>query len=169
MELIFNVENTSVGGEKKCTTHINAVIKPEKINAPFCRLKVVKVLEASFHVFPQCSVLKDNWGNLLHLRGTAETFCSANSLASAVCIRILDLTNIRHWLQGSNHRLTLATVLCLKAVYHISAAQGHSLSLPDWETSSHIEQVSLSYNLMARKAVQGPSRDPRNMLQHPIL
>lgn len=38
-------------------------------------LKEVKVLEDSFHAFPQCLDLKDNWGNLVLLRETAESFC----------------------------------------------------------------------------------------------
>ena len=45
-------------------------------------------------------------------------------------------------------------VLCPQAIHHLSAAQGHSPSLPVWEASSQLEQVSLSCNLMARKAAR---------------
>lgn len=41
----------------------------------FVGLKEVKVLEASFHVFPLCLDLKENWGHIVHLRETAATFC----------------------------------------------------------------------------------------------
>lgn len=41
----------------------------------FVGLKEVKALEASFHVFPQCLDLKENWGNVVLLRETGEIFC----------------------------------------------------------------------------------------------
>lgn len=39
-------------------------------------------------------------------------------------------------------------------LHHISATQGHNLSLPAWEVGSQLEQVSLSCDLMARKVVR---------------